>query len=104
MGPLRRLVRKKQSAIVGAATLSNAELNMATRMSSVFRETLSYLKGLAIKTFLVLRYQKYKHIQFFIDLFALRMKCCRWFNVAFRKLFVNSARVSVFVFSSGAGY
>lgn len=55
MGPLRRLVRKKQSAIVGAATLSNAELNMASRMSSVFRETLSYLKGLAIKPFLVLR-------------------------------------------------
>ena len=45
---------EKQSAIVGAATLSNAKLNMASRMSSVFRERLSYLKGLAIKTFLVL--------------------------------------------------
>lgn len=42
------------SAVVGAATLSNAELNMALRMSSVFRERLSYLKGLAIKTFLTL--------------------------------------------------
>lgn len=45
---------EKQSAIVGAATLSNAELNIAWRMSSVFRKRLSYLKGLAIKTFLVL--------------------------------------------------
>lgn len=38
-----------RSAVVPASTFSNAELNLASRISSVFKEKLTYLKELAQK-------------------------------------------------------